>query len=473
MVVSGSKERADAFSSFCLRLIYDVPELMHLAPRSDQRSSLIAFDVNGAGIDHSPSVKSVGITGQLTGSRADIIVADDVETPRNSQTVLQREKLEALVMEFDAILKPLPTSRIIYLGTPQVEDSLYNKLAQKGYTFRIWPARMPDPKQRMGYGGKLAPFIENMQLPVGDPTDPKRFSAGHLVEVEASYGRSGFALQFQLDTSLSDLLRYPLRCSDMIVMDTDREVAPVKVSYGSGTDQLLELECVGMKGDRWYSPLYISKDFAEYQGSVLFVDPSGRGADRTAVVVVKMLNGMLYLRRAINLPGGYDEMTLMAIARLAQIEKVNEIVCEENYGGGMFNQLLKPVVNRIYPVTISGVWHTKQKELRIIDTLEPVLNQHRLVVDKSIVVADMEAEPQHQLFHQLSRITRDKNSLSHDDLVDALAGAVAYWLDKLDADINSAEDRHKQDALDKELQAWGEGMGIGGRSSAHNWTRNV
>ena len=77
MVVSASKLRADDFSTFVLRLIHEVPFLQHLQPRDGQRSSKIAFDVGPARADQSPSVKSVGITGQLTGSRADVIIADD------------------------------------------------------------------------------------------------------------------------------------------------------------------------------------------------------------------------------------------------------------------------------------------------------------------------------------------------------------------------------------------------------------
>jgi hypothetical protein len=41
-------------------------------------------------------VKSVGITGQLTGSRASLIIADDIEVPKNSLTHTQREKLSEL-----------------------------------------------------------------------------------------------------------------------------------------------------------------------------------------------------------------------------------------------------------------------------------------------------------------------------------------------------------------------------------------
>src|SRR3989344_6127064 len=106
MIVSASKERADANSVFIKRIIDLLPFLHELKPRAGQRDSTISFDVGPASPDHSPSVKSVGITGQLTGSRADILIADDVEVPNNSATQAARERLGELVREFDAILKP-------------------------------------------------------------------------------------------------------------------------------------------------------------------------------------------------------------------------------------------------------------------------------------------------------------------------------------------------------------------------------
>ena len=61
---------------------------------------------------------------------------------------------------------------------------------------------------------------------IGEPTDPARFSDFDLFEREASYGRSGFALQFMLDTRLSDAVRYPLKVSDLIIMDIPTQEAP-------------------------------------------------------------------------------------------------------------------------------------------------------------------------------------------------------------------------------------------------------
>ena len=79
LVVSASKIRADDFSTFTMRLISEMMILQHLVPKGSQRQSKISFDVGPAKASHSPSVKSAGITGQLAGSRADIVIADDIE----------------------------------------------------------------------------------------------------------------------------------------------------------------------------------------------------------------------------------------------------------------------------------------------------------------------------------------------------------------------------------------------------------
>ena len=79
MAVSASKTRADDFTMFCIRLIREMPMLQCLEPdRDEQRSAVNRFDVRPAIPDQSPSVKAVGIFGQLTGSRADLILSDDV-----------------------------------------------------------------------------------------------------------------------------------------------------------------------------------------------------------------------------------------------------------------------------------------------------------------------------------------------------------------------------------------------------------
>ena len=434
LVVSASKSRSDDFTTFTLRLINEMDILAHLRPKTDQRQSKISFDVAPAAASHAPSVKSVGISGQLAGSRADVIVADDIEVPNNSMTQGMRDKLSEAVKEFDAILKP--DGRIIYLGTPQNQESLYNKLPDRGYTVSIWPARYPNQEQSIGYGTKLAPIIANkLQADsdlIGEPTDPYRFSDFDLLEREASYGRSGFALQFMLDTRLSDAERYPLKVSDLVIMDIPVHEAPEKVVWSSDPQHIVEeLPNVAFNGDHYHKPMFMSEDFIEYTGSVMSIDPSGRGKDETGYAVIKMLNGYLYVRRCGGIAGGYSEEALQKLAVIAKEEQVNEIIVESNFGDGMFNQLFMPVLNKVHPVTMGEVRHNTQKERRIIDVLEPVMNQHRLVVDKKVIQKDFESfqhlPPEqalrYQLMYQLTRLTADRGALTNDDRLDALAMA--------------------------------------------------
>ena len=477
LVVSASKNRADDFSTFTQRLISEMPILEHLKPRDDQRHSKISFDVAPARASHAPSVKSLGITSQLTGSRADLIIADDVESANNSQTQLMRDRLSETVKEFDAIIKP-DVGRIIFLGTPQTEMSLYNDLEERGFKTRIWTALYPTDIQTVNLGEKLAPIIRNKikedSKIKGKPTDPKRFDEVDLMEREASYGRSGFQLQFMLDTTLSDLEKYPLKINDLMCVSglESWKEAPAKIQWASGTDQIKaidsELPNVGLKGDYWVAPMYMSPEYAKFEGSVMSIDPSGRGADRTGYAVVKMLHGMLYLTDCGALEGGYSDITLERLSTIAKQQDVNYVVIESNFGDGMATALLKPIMAKIHNCSIEEVRHSKQKELRIIDTLEPVMNQHRLVVSQELIREDFRLPIDHQLFKQMTRITRDKGAIKHDDALDALSIAVAYWTERMDRDQILSYKEHKNALLEKDLDKFMENA-TGKKVSKSRW----
>tara|TARA_Y100000361_G_scaffold141293_2_gene146223 strand:+ start:440 stop:2149 length:1710 start_codon:yes stop_codon:yes gene_type:complete len=469
LVVSASKERSDSFSIFCKRLMADLPVLQHMQPdkRQGDRDSNVAFDIRGCAPAHAPSVKSVGITGQTTGSRADLIVADDVEVPSNSETAAMREKLRMLVAELGgAILTPeskCPHGGMLFLGTPQCEDTLYAHLPEAGYEFRVWPAEVPETAGP--YKGQLAPtVVERIHAgDVGEPTDPARFSSLELEERQLEYGRIGYQLQFQLNTTLSDEDRHPLKLRDFIVMQTDVDIAPDKIVWGSGEDQELpQYPLVGLTGDRFFKPLHVEEAWSPYEGSIMYIDPSGRGQDQTAYAVVKQLHGMLILRKWGGLEGGYDEQTLSKLAAIAREEKVGKIVVESNFGDGMFASLLKPVLQRVYPngCGIEDDHVTGQKEARIIDNLEPVLASHRLIIDEDVVrhhTLDrrMTSDPNAVFktpFYQMTRLTRERGCLKHDDLIDALGGAIRYWTERMSRDVDhevkTREDERLQEALD-------------------------
>ena len=243
-------------------------------------------------------------------------------------------------------------------------------------------------------------------------------------------------------------------------MDVDNEKAPEKIIWGRDRERIVDIPNVGLPGDFYYKPLETVGDYVDYTGSVLAIDPSGRGADETAFAVVKMLNGCLHLIDFGGIEGGYNETVLKTIAVLAQKYKVNYIIVESNFGDGMFTELLKPVLTKVYPCTIEEVKHNIQKERRIIDTLEPIMNQHRLVVDQKALEKDYktvqhyppEKQPKYMLAYQMTRITKDRGSLVHDDRLDVLAMAVAYWVEQVAADVDKEIKNRKEELLDKELE---------------------
>lgn len=457
LIISASGDRADANARFIKSIIHTIPFLADMKADKTQLDTQNLFSVGGAQADISPSVKSVGITGQITGTRADLLISDDVEVPKNSGTQLQRDKLAEAVKEYDAILKP--NGQIIYLGTPQNEASLYNTLQQRGYITRIWPVLYPESQvERESYGNNLAPFIaqrydSDPEKWAGKPTDPERFDDIEIAKRKLSYGRAGFALQFMLNTNLSDYEKYPLKVSDLIVEDLDMHETSTKWSWANGIQQRLQdIPCVAMKGDMYYAPLSRSPETMPYTGTVMAIDPSGRGKDESSYAIMKSLNGYLFLMDVGGFEEGYSDLTLTKMAQLAKFWEVNEVVVEANFGDGMFTKVMTPIFSKIHPCSITEVKNTKQKELRIIDTLEPVLMRHKLIVNRSVIENDYrryETNQAYSLIYQMTRMCRDKNAIAHDDRLDAVTMATSYWLENMDIDSDRLPE-----VSEMELEDW-------------------
>ena len=388
MIISASKERADNMSIFLQKLIIETPWLNHMQPKSDSaRWSRISFDIN-CPPHQAPSVKSVGITGQLTGSRADLMILDDIEVPGNSMTEMMREKLLQLCTEAESILTPKDDSRIMYLGTPQTTFTIYRKLAERNYRPFVWPARYP--RKLSNYEGLIAPQLQEDIDNGAEPwavTDPDRFDNEDLIEREASMGRSNFMLQFMLDTSLSDAEKFPLKMADLVITAVNPTKAPDSVIWCSDPRNVIrELPTVGLPGDYFYSPMQLQGEWGPYNETICSVDPSGRGSDETAACFLSQRNGFLYLHEVRAYRDGYSDSTLLDILKGCRKYNVTKLVVETNFGDGIVAELFKKHLQQTQQgIDVEEVRANVRKEDRIIDTLEPVLNQHRLIVDRAVV----------------------------------------------------------------------------------------
>ena len=458
MIISASKERADNMSIFLQKLIIETPWLSHLRPKSDDaRWSRISFDVN-CSPHQAPSVKSVGITGQLTGSRADLMILDDIEVPGNSMTEMMREKLLQLCTEAESILTPKKDSRIMYLGTPQTTFTIYRKLAERNYRPFVWPSRYPRKDKLSQYENLLAPqIVEDIEMGAEEwtPTDPDRFTSDDLLEREAAMGRSNFMLQFQLDTTLSDAEKFPLKFSDLVITSVNPTQAPDAVVWCSDPRNVLrDLPTVGLPGDYFYSPMQLQGDWGPYTETICSVDPSGRGTDETAATYISQKNGFLYVHEVRAYRDGYSDNTLLDILRGCKRYNVTKLVVETNFGDGIVAELFKKHLQQTkQAIDVEEVRANVRKEDRIIDTLEPVMNQHRLIVDRSVVewdyASNKDAPPEdrllYMLFYQMSRMCREKGAVKHDDRLDSLAQGVKYFTDAMSISAYEAVKTRRQE----------------------------
>lgn len=426
MVVSATGNKATEFISMTRRILDLVPYCEHMRPGDHTTDNAFAFDVEcRTKVGQDKSCFARGISSQITGSHADYVIGDDIEIEGNCETANAREKLLNKVSEFEQIRNV--GGRVIFLGTPQIKDSIYVQLAS-GYPVTKFPAVMPD-KNNPVETEDVNEWVLQLNIDEGHPTQPERFPMDVLLERMAKIGPKLFALHYKLDTSLADFEKFPLRLSDLIVIDLHPEMCPEKIVWASSSP-MKGVPSFGLSGDMVYDPMWISDNFQPYTQTIMTVDPSGRGKDETAVCVASLNNGYVYIHELIGYPGGYEANVLKKIAKLAVEYNVKLIRVESNFGDAMYCQLLIPVVKQysdgigVEEYRVSG-----RKEARMLASLEPVMAQHRLVFSKKAICQEENQK-------QITRLHDKRGALKHDDRVDALSAAVAFWEDSLSLDVD-------------------------------------
>jgi hypothetical protein len=353
----------------------------------------------------------------------------------------------------------------MYLGTPQTTFTVYRKLAERSYRPFVWPARYPRKGKLSQYEGLLAPQMQE-DIDNGaeewSVTDPDRFGEDDLIEREASMGRSNFMLQFQLDTSLSDAEKFPLKMADLVITAVNPTEAPDNVIWCSDPSNVIK-DCptVGLPGDYFYSPMQLCGEWTPYTETICSIDPSGRGTDETAAAFLSQKNGFLYLHEMRAYRDGYSDSTLLDILRGCKKYGVTKLVIETNFGDGIVSELFKKHLQQTkQAIDIEEVRANVRKEDRIIDSLEPILNQHRLVVNRKVIDWDYnsnkDAAPElrlmYMLFYQMSRMCREKGAVKHDDRLDCLAQGVQYYTDAMSISAQEAINLRKRDEWNSILQ---------------------
>lgn len=505
LIFSAGGKMAKEIASWVVQIIHglDILECMRANRNDGDRASIEGYDVNWVlkGADKSPSVKCLGVDSNAQGSRADILIADDIESMKNARTVGGRELLEELTKEFESICAD---GDIIYLGTPQTSESIYNNLPSRGYRIRIWTGRYPTQEQRDSYGEYLAPMLDqdvrdNPSLRtgggiggnIGQPTCPEMFTDEILIDKELSQGAAKFQLQYMLNTQLSDQDRYPLKLGNLIVADYNSDSAPICPVWSQDQDNLArELPKISnRKEDNLYWAVKRQYEYKPFERSLMYIDGAGGGSngDENAYAVIKLIGSYIYLVAWGGVKGGYDEEEcLMPLVKIAKEHNCKTVYIEKNYGNGSHMAMLKPLFDKHFPVTLEEEYGTGQKELRIIDTIEPVLTRHQLIVSPEVVRKDLmsirryptEIQITYSGLYQLSMITRDKSCLRHDDRLDALSGAIRMVTESIGFDTQMLIEKKKEREHRDWIKAWNDPtarlatLGMSYSSGAQRNTRN-
>lgn len=446
MVLSATSGRAISFIAQVRKIIDVVPYCEHLKPKEHDKDNAFGFNVGcktAYGQDLSCYAK--GITGQITGSHADDIIVDDIEIEKNSDTPYARERLLNKIAELEQIRNNTADGCIRILGTFQSTDSVYLKLSNS-YPIIKFPAIMPNP-DIAGEIDYCSDYILKLGLEIGDSTQPERFPLDVLKQREAKIGLKLFSLHYKLDPTLSDRSKYPLKLEDLIILDVSPELFPEKITWEKRSHNKT-IESFGITGDLLYDPQWVSPNFIPYQQTVMFVDPSGRGDDETAICIASFVNGYIVVHELIGLQGGYAEPILRKIGKLAYEYKIKCIRVESNFGDAMYCNLLKPVVcSMCGPIAIEDFRVTGNKEQRIIKVLEPLMSVHKLIFNIKAI-----KDPENQ--KQITRITERKGSLKHDDRVDILGSAVAYWQGMVSLDADTSIEKNKVKEQKEIIKDW-------------------
>ncbi|HYE52538.1 MAG TPA: phage terminase large subunit [Azospirillaceae bacterium] len=295
-----------------------------------------------------PSMLAQGITANITGSRADIVICDDVEVPNTCDTAQKREDLRQRLSEIDYVLVPGGTT--LYIGTPHTEHSLYA------------------PRSKVTEGFK------RLELPLLDAEGasawPERFPLDKVEALKARHGPTKFASQMMLQ---------PIGLAAARLDHAKLGRYSGELAYHeAGGEAILTLDGVRIVNVRcWWDPAYARAERPAGDGSVIaamFEDGLGR----------LYLHRMLWLvaPEGEPLPAHWQCVQAAAFLRALHIPGVT-IEC--NGFGRTLHEILKPMLaaEGIRCEVLTEHSHVS-KPTRILNAFDIVLAAGRLSAHDSV-----------------------------------------------------------------------------------------
>jgi len=367
------------------RIIERHPLTRGLRPARRDQWAADQFTVARPGELRDPSMIAKGVAGNITGSRAELVICDDVEVPNTCDTAPKRADLRARLAEIEFVLVPGGTQ--LYVGTPHTYYTLYADA----------------PRAEVG---ETRPFLDGfrrLELPLVDGQGasawPERYPPERIAQMRRRSGPARFD---------SQMLLRPVNIADGR-LDPER-MRP----YG---DELTYAEAQGQP--------VLSLGGRRMAGAAAWWDPAyggTAGGDSSVVAAVFTdAEGGYWLHRVLYLKGGGAEDGDEASAACRQVARfvadlhLPALHLETNGLGRFLPGLLRrELAAQAVGCAVVEAHSTRPKALRIVEAFDALLaagalHAHRSVWSTPFVAEMREWRP---------------GGKRHDDGLDAVAGCL-------------------------------------------------
>ncbi len=384
LVLSAEQGLATRMVRNVRQIIRRHPFCRHLLPRHGGEWAADRFTVRRSGVSRDPSMVARGIEANITGSRADVVICDDVEVPGNSDTATKRADLRERLAEIAFVL--VPGGQMLFIGTPHTTDTIYATEQRPGR----------DTPFLAGFRRLVIPLLDSD----GSSVWPERFTPERIAELRARVGPRAFAAQMQLEPQPPE----DARLDPAAMVPYEDELTLHAANHGF---RLLLGGRTLVAASAFWDPAF---------------GAPGRGDASVFAALFTDAEGTRYLHRVAYLThdprAGTDAATQLCrqVARLAQELHLPSVTVENNGLGRFLPGLLRAEMARAR-VACSVVERasTRSKTERILAAFEPLLAARRLWAHQSVFATRLIEE---------MREWRAEARAAADDGLDAVAGAI-------------------------------------------------
>ena len=375
LIVAADHALAKKMVQHIKRIIDMHPLCAHMKPIHPEEWASDCLSIQREASGRDPSVLARGLGSNLTGCRADVIICDDVEVPKNCDTGPKRQELRRKLAELDYILTP--KGMVLYIGTPHTQETLYN--TTDGF-LKDW--------------AKLCIPLLNKK---GESNWPEKYPLDKVQKLKQQSGPIKFQSQMmlravQVEQARLDLSRIMFYADELVYHEAN-DSATLKI----GDIQMASVSC-------WWDPAF-----------------GKNGGDNSVIACVfSDLNGHYYLHRLkyLKVPSEAEAAGFQCreVVRFIKENHLPAIHLESNGIGKFLPALLRQELNRekVACAVIEEISRLHKQD-RILSAFEVPLLNGALSMHVSI--------KQTGLLDEL----RDFNPFApkgHDDALDAVAGCL-------------------------------------------------